>query len=164
MRNSQLKKQARKETLTEIAADPVLSAQVNLKWIVKEKLRSIAEYDDAEVKLAMDTQNYGNELEVARAHEAIQAVQANEKPQPFYGATTTFMQVIHNFVVNNRLSLGDRKYQILIDYEMAHAPIVQENMMRKAEQMPVAPVEGAPSAPATPLTPATPRNPCSPYR
>ncbi len=160
MRNSQLKKQARKETLTEIAADPVLSAQVNPKWIVKEKLRSIAEYDDTEVKLAMDTQNYGNEVEVARAHEAIQAVQANEKPQPFYGATTAFMQVIHDFAVNNRLSLGDRKYHILIDYETAHAPIVEENMMRKAEQIPVTPMEEA--APARPAAPTQPPNPAAP--
>jgi hypothetical protein len=102
----------------------------------------------------MDTKNYGNEVEVARAHEAIEAVQANERPKPFYGATTLFMKIIHDFAVNNRTSLGDRKYQQLIDFEMAHAPIAQENMMRLAAETPVAPVEPGQETPVTTPQPA----------
>src|SRR5688572_17606474 len=104
MRNSQLKKEARMKVLSEIALNPTEAAQVNPKWLVKEKLKSGAAFDEPEIKIAMDTKNYGNELEVARAHEAIEMVQANKKPQPFYGATTLFMKIIHDFAVNNRVS------------------------------------------------------------
>jgi hypothetical protein len=156
MRNSQLKKEARAKVLTEISLDPILSQQVNPKWVVKEKLKSIGEYDDSEVKIAMDTKNYGNEVEVARAHEAIEAIQHNQKPQPFYGATTLFMKIIHDFAVNNRVSLGNRKYQQLIDFEMGHAPIAQENMMRIAQETPVAPTDQVPADPAAPPAPQAP--------
>jgi hypothetical protein len=151
MRNSQLKKEARMKVLAELSANPVEAAQINPKWLVKEKLKSGAEYDDPTISLAMDTKNYGNELEVAKAHEAIETIQANQKPKPFYGATTAFMQIIHDFAVNNRTSLGDRKYQLLIDYEMAHAPIAQENMLRKAQDVAQQNMQGLP--------PADPQNP-----
>jgi hypothetical protein len=149
MRNSQLKKEARMKVLDTISLDPVQAAQVNPRWLVEEKLRSGAELDDAEIKIAMDIKNYGDKEEQSRAHAAIQAVQHGEQPETYYGATTLFMQIIHDFAVNNRNTLGDRKYNILIDFEMAHAPIAQENMMRKAQEVAAAqpPVEqGAPSA------------------
>lgn len=146
MRNSQLKKDARMKVLDEISADPNQAAHINRQWLVQEKLRSGGEFDDTEIQIAMDTKNYGNEIEVARAHEAIQAVQNNEKPQTFYGATTLFMQIIHDFAINNRNSLGDPKYQTLIDYEMAHAQIAQENMLRKADDQASAMNRAAPPA------------------
>ncbi len=76
--------------------------------------------------------NYGNKEEVAHAHAAIQEIRANRTPSLFYGATTLFMQIVHDFAVNNRATLGVRKYQELIDFELAHAPIAEENMMRQA--------------------------------
>lgn len=157
MRNSQLKKEARMKELDSIVTNPVLAPRINADWVIEEKLRSGGEYDDATIKIAMDTKNYGNKEEVAYAHTAIQAVQAGEKPETFYGATTLFMQIIHDFAVNNRPSLGPRRYTALIDFAMAHAPIVQENMARKAQQIaattpPAA--DGASSAPQAqnPLT------------
>ena len=148
MRNSQLKKEARAKALDEIANNPVLVPHVNPKWLVKEKLRSIGEYDAPEVQIAMDTKNYGNEIELARAHEGIQSIQEGKAPDTFYGATTFFMQVIHDFAVNNRTSLGERKYQLLIDYSMAHGPIAQENMLRKAGDVAAAQMTANPDDPA----------------
>jgi hypothetical protein len=105
----------------------------------------------------MDTKNYGSKEEEARAHQAIQAVQNSEKLQFFYGATTLFMQIIHDFAINNRNTLGNARYQKLIQYSMAHAPIAQENMMRKAGQQAAANAaqpmgDGAP-APEQPALP-----------
>lgn len=135
MRNSQLKKEARLTSIDKIITNPALLPHVNPQGIVAELLRSGAEFDDAEVAILMDTKNYGSKEEVAYAHAAIQAIQHNEKPETYYGATTLFMQIIHDFAVNNRHTLGDRKYRILIEFEMAHGRIAQENMMRKAGQM-----------------------------
>jgi hypothetical protein len=166
MQNSQLKKEARKAVLQEIALDPNQAAQVNPRWIVEEKLRSIAEYDDAQIAVAMDTKNYGSKEEQAYAHRGIQDILAGDKPDLFYGATTLFMTIVHDYAVNNRLTLGMRKYTALIDYAMAHGPIAQENMIRKAGQdakmasTPVSPeTPGQPSAQPAPAAPVTPNIP-----
>jgi hypothetical protein len=142
MRNSQLKKESRLATYDKILANPALLPHINPQAAVAELLRSGAEHDDAEVAILMDTKNYGSKEEVAYAHAAIQAVQHNEKPDFFYGATTLFMQIIHDFAVNNRNTLVDRKYQTLIDFEMSHGQIAQENMMRKAGQVAAANMAG----------------------
>jgi hypothetical protein len=140
-----------------------LAQQVNPQWRAEELLRSGGEYDDPEIKIALDTKNYGDKEEKARAHQAIQAVQNNEKLEFFYGATTRFMQIIHDFAVNNRNTLGMAKYQKLIDYAMAHASIAQENMARMAGQVAAAvaadpnaaPEQPQPEAAAPVASPAT---------
>lgn len=169
MQNSHLKKEARIKVLSQIGADPILAPIVNPRWRAEEILRSGAEYDDTEIKLALDTKDYTNKEEAAYAHRGIQEIQAGNKPDMYYGATTVFMQIIHDFAVNNRTTLGDAKFHALLDYEMSHAPIVQENMQRKAQadaatiaaqggggdptQGGGAPAVGAPAAPtsATPI-------------
>jgi hypothetical protein len=159
-----LKKEARLKVLAEIGADPILAPTVNARWRAEEMLRSGAEYDDAEIKLALDTKEYNNKEEAAYAHEAIQEIQDGKKPDMYYGATTLFMQIIHDFAVNNRSSLGMPTFSALIDFEMAHAPIVQENMQRRAQQQAAA--AGAPQDPnaapaATPGAPAAPQPPAT---
>ncbi len=158
MRNSSLKKKAKMETLTSISANPVELAQVNPRWLVAEKLKAGAEMDEASIDIAMDTKNYGNMTEVARAHEAIQAVQHGKQPDEFYGATTIFLQIIYDFAVNNRSSLGMKKYNILLDFVMQHGEIVRENMVRKAQiDASTAPVDpNAAPAPASEGAPAVP--------
>lgn len=132
MQQSQLERKARSDTFNEIAGNPTLLAQVNPKVLVAEKLRAGAKLNDQEVEVMLDTKHYGNEIEVARAHEGIQAIQAGQKPDLFYGATTLFLQIIYDFAVNNRSSLSDRQYNILMDYLMAHEEVVKENVIRKA--------------------------------
>lgn len=160
LRNNQLKKEATLKTLSEISLDPILSAQVNPKWLAKKKLQAGAELDDAELAIAMDTKNYGNDVEVAKAHEAIQEIQAKRQPAPFYGATTLFMQIIHDFAINNRTTLADNNYFALLDYETAHAQIVEENMLRKADEDAAAMMRANPADPnAAPADPAAPPMP-----
>lgn len=156
MRNSQLKKEARMKVLDGISIDPVQAAQVNPRWLVEEKLRSVGEFDDAEIKIGMDTKNYGDKEEVSRAHAAIQAVQHGEQPETYYGATTLFMQIIHDFAVNNRVTLGDAKYNVLLDFEIAHAPIAEENMLRKAREQAATIVPGTAPAETPPTGTALP--------
>jgi hypothetical protein len=155
MKNSQLKKEARMKVLTDIAANPILAPQVNPRWTVEELLRSGGEYEDNEIKLALDTKNYGNKEEVAHAHAGIQAILSDEKPDLFYGATTLFMQIVVDFATDNRSTLGLRKYAALMDYATAHQSIVQENMARKAQQDAATLAQNpqpGPTAPAPPMT------------
>lgn len=157
MKNSQLKKQSREKALTAIGADPVLAASVNPVWRAEEMLRSIGDYEDTEIKLALDTKNYGSKEEVAYAHMGIQEIDAGRKSDMYYGATTIFMQIVHDFAVNNRNTLGMAKYTALIQYGLAHEPIVQENMQRKAAQDAATVAAGMPADPnASQTTDTTP--------
>jgi hypothetical protein len=163
MRNSQLKKEARIKVLEVIGADPILAPQINPSWRAEELLRSGGEYDDEEIKMALDTKNYGSKEEVARAHQAIQSVLHGEQPEMFYGATTLFMQVLVDFASDNRTTLG-AKFDTLIQFASLHAPSASENMARKAQQigsaaaaqMPPQPGDQAPAGGSAPLTPPVP--------
>lgn len=133
MRNSQLKKEARMKTLAEISADPTQRQYINPRGIVEAKLRDAAEYDDAEIAILMDTKNYGSKEEQAYAHNAIQEVLANKKPQLYYGATTLFQEIIYDYARNNKNKISDKQYLILIDLVSAHDQIVRENLERQAK-------------------------------
>ncbi|HEY1747825.1 MAG TPA: hypothetical protein VGG11_13820 [Xanthobacteraceae bacterium] len=162
MQNNTLKKEARMKVLGAIGVDPLLAPTINSRWRAEELLRSGGEYEDAEIKVALDTNNYGDKEETARAHEAIQAVQHNQKPEMFYGATTRFMKIIHDFAVNNRNTLGNRKFTILMKYQMAHAQITKENMLSAAPQAAAAAQPNPPAPGAQPANPANPAQPAAP--
>ena len=162
MKNSQLKKKAKVDTLNVIAQNPALAPQVNTKWLVSELLKDGAEIDPQTIDIAMDTKNYGNMIEVARAHEAIQAVQHGAKPDQFYGATTLFLQIIHDFATNNRSSLGHKKYTTLMDFIISHGDIVSENMMRKAKIDAAAEAALASASPVKPAPGGAPVSPIAP--
>lgn len=152
MQNSSLKKEARMKILNDISMNPAIAPTVNPRWLVEEMLRSGGEYDDNEIKLAMDTKNYGNKEEVAHAHEAIEAVISGDTPEMFYGATTLYQQLIVDFASNNRVSLGMQKFNQLIDWAMKHQAIAKDNMIRKAKAD--AAMSLQPAAPAAQGTPA----------
>lgn len=133
MRNSQLKKEARMKTLTEISSDPDQKKFVNPRWIVETKLRDGAEYDDTEIAIAMDTKNYGSKEEQSYAHGAIQEVLANRKPELYYGATTLFQEIIYDYARNHKSKLTNKQYVTLIDFVLVHDTIVRENIERKAK-------------------------------
>ena len=63
-----------------------------------------------------------SELGLQLQKGTIEAAEAPKQPQPAIAPSVT-----------DRNMLDDRNYNILIDFEMAHAPIAQENMMRKAQ-------------------------------
>jgi hypothetical protein len=162
MHNSQLKKEGRMKVLEAIGADPILATQVNPRWRAEELLRTAGEYDDPDIRIALDTKNYANKEEVARAHMAIEAVLNGEKPEIYYGATTLFMQVIHDFAVENRTDIGDRKYTTLIDYTMAHAELAQENMARNMSASAGGQVPGQDGQTPPPAQGGTPAAPAAP--
>lgn len=167
MRNSQLKKEARMKTLSEIAQNPNEIALVNPSWLVESKLRDGAEYNDSEIAIAMDTKNYGSKEEQAYAHSAIQEVLVNKKPQLYYGATTLFQEIIYDYARNNKSKINDKQYTTLLDLVMAHDIIVQENLERKAQEQNIQPTDPAlqedggavPNAiPKRPAPPVVPQN------
>ena len=159
MRNSQLKKEARTKTSTRSSADPVQAAQVNPRWIVEEKLRSGAEFDDAEIAdrdghqelrqqggSGVRAQGLSRPSSTARSRTCSTA----PRPSSCRSSTTSRSTTAYPF--------GDRRFKQLLDYHMAHAEIVRENMMRKAAEE----VAAQPADPIDPNNPAPVADPMNP--
>lgn len=131
IQDSELKIQNREKALADIGADPMLAPVVNPQKRAEEILRSVGQYDDNEVAEFLDTKTYSDKKSLSKAAESIQSILRGQTPVLWYGATTAFMQKILDFASDNRSSLKD-KYNILIDYAVAHKDIVVANMERKA--------------------------------
>lgn len=131
IQESELKVQNRKEALTQIGADPALSAVINPQKRAEELLRSVGRFDDSEVAEFLDTKTYSDKKALAKAAESIQLVLQGQKPVVWHGANAAFLKKIVDFAADNRTSLKE-KYGILMDYVMAHQDIALENAARQA--------------------------------
>ena len=76
-------------------------------------------------------QTFADKRSMAKAAEAIQLILRGKQPELWYGATVSFMQKIVDFATDQRSTLKD-KYDVLLDYAMAHKDIVAQNVERKA--------------------------------
>lgn len=162
LKADELKQKSQAEALAVIMKSPSAGSMVNPKWAVEQILRT-GGYDDEEIRIAMDVENYGNMEAFSRASQAIQDIINGREPKKFRGATTAFIQKIIDFASDNELK--NEIYAALMQYADAHIEIAVENMTRKARIAAVAlragmqpeamgaggmpgitPVEGAPPA------------------
>lgn len=126
-RQTEMKKEKRKEALLALAQSP----NINPKKRDEEILRSVGDYSDEEIAEFLDVQTYSDKKSIAKASEAIQLILRGKKPDLWYGATPAFMQKIVDFAGDKRSNLKD-KFDILLEYAMAHRDIVAQNTERKA--------------------------------
>lgn len=134
---SELRSTKRETALTAITADPNLAQIVNPKKRVEETLR-LGEFDDNEIAEFLDVKTYSDKTSIAKASESIQMILRNKKPDLWHGATSAFMQKIVDYATDKQSTLKE-KFDVLIDYAMAHEEIVMRNIERKvAEDMRVA--------------------------
>lgn len=129
IQESEIRKEKRKEALLALAQSP----NVNGKKRDEEILRSIGEYTDQEIAEFLDVQTYSDKKSIAKAAEAIQLILRGKKPELWYGATIAFMQKITDFASDKRSTLKD-KFDVLIEYAMAHQSIVAQNLERKTAE------------------------------
>jgi hypothetical protein len=149
-----LKKDARVAAITQILGNEGLMKEVNPKVVVETILKDIGNYDDEQIKNIMDTSDYGNKESTAKASESIQILLTDKEPEIYYGANTKFMQIILDYAVDNRSSLGQEKFVKFNEYVAKHAQIAQENMMRNAKISTVAQKGQTPPPAPTAPTPA----------
>lgn len=131
MQESEMKKEKREKALMGIGADPLLAPIVSPRKRAEEILRSVGEYDDADIAEFMDIKNQSDKKSNAKAAEAIQLILQGKQPEQWFGATTTFMQKIVDYATDKRATLGP-KFDQLLDYAMSHEAIVMQNLERKA--------------------------------
>lgn len=129
---NEMKSRKQAGALAAIQANPVLFGQNNPKWINENILRS-GGFGEEDIRLAMDTQNEGNQEVMARAAEAIAKIEKGERPKLFRGATTGFIQKIIDWAADKWIDDQENKtYEELMAYANAHMQIATENMTRKA--------------------------------
>lgn len=133
LQQNQVKAKKRQDALALINADPEMRKEVGTKWRVEQLLR-FGDYDDEEIRVALDTQNYGKRAELAKAAEDIQAIIRGDRPKLYRGATTAYIQKITDFATDST----DEDMQLfkrLMAFAEAHIPIAQKNMARQAVQV-----------------------------
>ena len=130
VQDSEMKAKRRAEALG--AVDPNF---VNPKKRNEEILRSIGGYEDAEIAEFTDVKTYQDRKALAKASEAIQMILREKKPELWYGANIAFIQKIVDFANDKRSTLKD-KFQLLLEYAMAHKEIAQQNIERQILEQP----------------------------
>jgi hypothetical protein len=103
--DNQAKANKRIQALTMLAQDP----NVNSQWRTEQTLKTVGGFDDQEIKMGMDVQTYGSKKQIAHASKAIQDLLRGKIPDIYFGADTTFLQYIQDFVTENKNKVMKRK-------------------------------------------------------
>src|ERR1019366_1416928 len=145
----EVKKQQRQAAIQAIVANPALVTQVGPKWTIEEMLRN-GGYEDEEIRLALDTQNYGNKDQLAKAAEAIEDLMNKKQPKLNRGANTAFVQKLIDFA-NDNTDGNPPLFTAIMKYAAAHKQIIAENMTRQAmPRQPAIATSGQPVPAANP--------------
>lgn len=125
IQDSEIKAERRGKALAQV--DPNF---INPQKRNEEILRSLGNYEEAEIAEFMDMQTYQDRKALAKASESIQMILRGIKPEIWFGANIAFVQKIVDYANDKRSTLKD-KFQTMIDYAMEHGDIVRDNIERK---------------------------------
>jgi hypothetical protein len=153
MQASEVKKQNQKDALALIQQDPTLTATVSPRWRA-ENILKFGGWEDEDVKVAMNTQDQGNQEVHAEAERMIELVLEKKKiPRLYRGANTAFYKHIVDFAYDHDLT--DQEFNALIALADAHKPFIEMNVVRQAQ-------EDARAQMNAPITPGQPTQPVKP--
>jgi len=144
----EIKSQRQSKVLAELTGNPAFSQKLNPDWVIKTALKT-GGFNDDDVQQALDTKGGSDTQLIKEADYAIREILLGKTPRLNRGATTSFMQHILDYDINNiDISKLDRKgnvvgvdekkvkeSQALRAYAQAHMPIVSENMVRKTRDI-----------------------------
>ena len=126
---NQKKKQNRIDVMKLLIQDQ----NMNSEWRTASLLRDIGEYDEEDIKLALDTKNYATKEAVAKAHIAIQTLLGGKMPDINYSADGTFLKIIFDYMMDHRNKLGVEKGKKFTEYISKHAELAQQNGVQKGK-------------------------------
>lgn len=128
MQADEVKKKNRLEIINTLT--PAELAVANPKWLLTQRLK-IGDFDDGEVKMALDTQGTDNKELMSEAAMAIQDMVKAKTPKPNRGANSEFLQKLLDWATDNT----DDDYALyarIMAYIEICKPFVIQNMARKA--------------------------------
>ena len=122
------KKAGRIEALKLMATDPTLVQALNPQWKASAILRDVGNYDDDEIKLALDTKNSASRESVAHAHVAIQKIISGMKPDINFEADSVFLKIIRDYAIEHRETLMKKgKFEALWSYFTMSSQMALQN-------------------------------------
>lgn len=148
----EVKKRRQTEVISAITANPNFAQIVNQKWLLENMLKS-GEFEEDEIRKAMDSEISGNADLMSEAAQAIQDINAGKTPDQNRGATMGFVRKILDFAYDKNLKLD--VVNNLIEYAMAHIPIAEDNEERNRMLL----QEQAGTMPQGPEMPRKPQSP-----
>lgn len=127
---TQKKKESRIEAVKLLMQDPNL----NSEWKTAAVLSDIGDYDESEIKLALDTKNYASRESVAKAHICIEEMLAGDTPDKNYAADGIFLKIIYDYAMEHRNKIGMEKYKKFVMYVAEHAELAKKNAERSGTE------------------------------
>jgi len=126
---NEFKKRQRIESLTSVLMDPRFAAFINPVMAIQQKLRA-GEWDEEDIRALMDTSTIGDEDSLINASQAIENILEGIEPRIYRKASVAFLKKIKDFMDTQELDIKtERRF---LEYFEVMAPIVAENMARKA--------------------------------
>lgn len=119
-----------------ISANPLFIQQLNPRWVVEQELR-IGGWRDEEVRRAMDTKNDAYDETISVANKNIERALEGKEPKRYRGATTGYLQRIHDYLNENLEGNNQKELQaraMLEAHFIEHVPITDENEARLKEE------------------------------
>ena len=126
----ELKKKKRQDALTAIMVNPNLGPKVNPMWAIEQYLRN-GEFDEDEIRVAMDVENYGNAEILAKAAKAISDIEKGKQADKVYEANNAFLMKIYRAAVKYQDSKPEL-FDKLMDYLDEHKDLALQNDMQLA--------------------------------
>lgn len=165
-------KMTKKENaLTRAMASPLITSQMNSKWLAEENL-VVGGWDPSEIKRALDVDSYGDQEVISAAYEALALIMEGDDAPNNRMANQAFLQTILNFLEDNP-KIDEPTFKRIMTYFNAHVPVALKNSMRKAQFLatqkaaavaaatpaPTGPTNVLPAGAGAPLVPANPALP-----
>ncbi len=114
-----------------IEKNPTLyNGKVNVSWLLREKL-SAGGWTDEKIRVALDTQNDGDDEILSEAAQAIADILDGKEVKPNRGATSGYVQKLLDYSLDTE-GLSIEVLQKLDALIKVSIPIAQRNMIRKA--------------------------------
>lgn len=121
-----LKRDGRMKAIEMIASNPNLT-----RWEKETILRDVGQFDESEINFAFDNQSYSSKKQIAHASRAIQDILLNREPDVYYGADISYLEYLNTFIVDHKVQIKGKEARFA-SFMNTVAPIVQDNMGRKA--------------------------------
>lgn len=118
------------ETMLSIEKDPNQMALVNVKAHLEEKYR-LAGFSADKINKLMNTKSDATDEVISDARKAVEQILLGEKPEVNNGATTSYLQYISDYILNEGNSLSEEQTKNLEAYFDLHLPIATRNAEQK---------------------------------
>jgi hypothetical protein len=125
MENSDLVR-AKLEALMSVEKDPNQMKLVNVKAHLEEKYR-LAGFSDEKIDKLMNTKSDATDEVMSEAKKDIENILSGKKMSLNFGATTSYLQFISDWILKNSGDLNPEKKKLLEDHFEKHVPIAMKN-------------------------------------